>query len=721
MARYVLEPEDHKLLIEILIRYGQIDTYHKRLHLLHKLASDELNVLTRVKLDATALYFAQSLIREVLRYDNLPHSKEPAITVLLRYLQDQVEGHLEEREFIDNLLWRFLESEPASTLAMAPSILLSLSKIISILILLIGTIVIVGLGWIALPTVGSTITSNPWIVILFGGATGLYFLSRMNTISIRRIPPPIEDLEVPSNSSPHIDQPVKTQVDRWVDINSPRTVHLNEQRISVIVRLAERKPRFSVVENMILTVTTDAPVIVQLTAPGFEHLNETELPILLSDKGEGNCVFDLHPLEVRTSSLQFDFFQKGQLLGNVSVSIEIVGEHINLPNLRMATGLSQPAKVEVADLMLVVKIDKRDNDTRLLYTLREGGDPGREFHSVTLQGDLATYAAQLYEGLNRLAKGQAAHPSVEAEVYLSTEDVAETLIGIGYQLWDNCLPQDFRTLYAERRMDWKNKSLMIVSDDPYLPWEMVLPYGDDWKDEQQWCLTYQMTRWLRRDAQGNGNEGPPGALPWQTFATLAPADSALPYASSEIDYLKRLAQTRNLQYVSPPSVTLSDIRKLFKNTSYSWMHVIGHGKYWKSNDASDAVFVVEGGNVLSTNELRGPEIKSHFKTNRPGVVFNICEGARSGWSLSGHSGWANHFISYGAGLYLAPAWKVSDRLAYQFMETLYGELNNHQTVAEAVRAARRKIRDEQNPAWLAYCVYAHPNAMVEIMDMGGYW
>lgn len=503
---------------------------------------------------------------------------------------------------------------------------------------------------------------------------------------------------------------------KWVDINSPEIVSIHQQRIAIIVRLTHRKPTYSRVFDMKIVVepTIKDPIVVSLTAPGFEHLNGTQRPIAIARRGEGECVFDLHPLAVRTSSLQFDFFQKGHLLGNISVPIEIVEHQTTMSHAVMASGhLSEPTSMKAVQLMLFAKVDKRDNETRLLYTLQENGNPGREFQSVTIQGDLATYANQIYEGLNRLTQGQDYKAGI-GEVNLSPAKVARQIKTIGRRLWDECLPPDFRTLYTERRKTWRNKTLMIVSDDPYLPWEMVLPYDSDWEDAEPWCLTFQLTRWLRRNPQGNGNEGPPGILPWKSFAVLAPSDSALLYATPEINYFKALTKTRPSKFIEPVPLTWETTLNFFESAAYNWVHLVGHGQHWQVNSLSDAVFMVEGGEGVSPHELNGQKIKSHFSATRPGVVFNICEGARSGWSLSGHSGWANHFIIYGAGLYLAPAWKVSDRLAYQFMETLYTELNNHKTVAEAVRSARRKIRDEQNPAWLAYCVYAHPNAVVQI-------
>lgn len=515
------------------------------------------------------------------------------------------------------------------------------------------------------------------------------------------------------------DETPAAQVQRWVDIQSPRLVHREERRVPIVVRLSEIQPLYSAVEFAV-TLAVAVPVVVRLTAPGFDYLNGFERTMELSETSEGECVFDIRPTEVRASSLQFDFLQNGHLLGTTSVPIEIVGEVVSTPTATKSVGtLSETPTVSVVDLMLTVAVDQREGQTQLLFTLQESGNPGRQFDPVPLKSDLATYATQFYEGLNRLAQGQDPKAGVGEEVALSPAKVARQLKTMGRQLWDDCLPPAFRGLYGEKREQWHNKTLMIVSDEPYLPWEMVLPYDKAWEDEDPWCLTFQLTRWLRRDAQGNGNEGPPGALPWQTLAALAPADSALPYAGTEVAYLKTLSESHALTFVEPLPLTWESTLDFFEGGAYNWVHLVGHGKHWQVNHLSEAIFLVEGGEGVAPQELNGQKIKAHFSATRPGVVFNICEGGRSGWSLSGHSGWANHFISYGAGFYLAPAWKVSDRLAYQFMETLYAELEKQKPVGEAVRSARRTIREAQNPAWLAYCVYAHPNALVRVVEVGG--
>ena len=70
----------------------------------------------------------------------------------------------------------------------------------------------------------------------------------------------------------------------------------------------------------------------------------------------------------------------------------------------------------------------------------------------------------------------------------------------------------------------------------------------------------------------------------------------------------------------------------------------------------------------------------------------------------------------GVGAVIAPLWSVEDALARDFARVFYDQLRSQPggTVGQAVRQARRHVRDAapDNPTWLAYTLYAHPNARV---------
>ncbi|MFN8466409.1 MAG: hypothetical protein U0X20_12700 [Caldilineaceae bacterium] len=71
---------------------------------------------------------------------------------------------------------------------------------------------------------------------------------------------------------------------------------------------------------------------------------------------------------------------------------------------------------------------------------------------------------------------------------------------------------------------------------------------------------------------------------------------------------------------------------------------------------------------------------------------------------------ANWLVGAGAGIFLAPLWTVRDDLGLASSEAFYDELLYGKTVAEAMGAGRQTANREGDPTWLAYSMYAHPNA-----------
>ena len=58
---------------------------------------------------------------------------------------------------------------------------------------------------------------------------------------------------------------------------------------------------------------------------------------------------------------------------------------------------------------------------------------------------------------------------------------------------------------------------------------------------------------------------------------------------------------------------------------------------------------------------------------------------------------------------------MDDKLAYQFAEVFYQSLQTlPTTLAQATRQARQQLREvaPNNPIWLAYGLYGHPNALL---------
>lgn len=108
--------------------------------------------------------------------------------------------------------------------------------------------------------------------------------------------------------------------------------------------------------------------------------------------------------------------------------------------------------------------------------------------------------------------------------------------------------------------------------------------------------------------------------------------------------------------------------------------------------------------------------KQAVGARRPLVFLNVCSAGRQGRSLTGLGGWVQAWVERSrAGAFVAPLCTVEDRLAHRFAEVFYDALGAGQALGRAARTAREAVKAERpdDPTWLAYSVYGHPNARVE--------
>ena len=514
-------------------------------------------------------------------------------------------------------------------------------------------------------------------------------------------------------------------VTRYTDISCPRRVWMETPRFSVIVRLTVEMPELSAaVLDMEVQADEEAPVLVQISAPGFDILNSPlQSTPVLPDADSPPLVFDLRPTQVGGSSISFDFFQYGEPLGTVSFPIETTAYEVaEGPEPRRTTPLAGPGDALPPDIVLHIAYEP--NLPALRFTLlRDGGASWQTFPPKQLNGDPAAHAAEFYRRITALARSDdptadlanrtfGAANGGDSRGVLQSEDIDRRLRQLGQNLWRELIPKDLQDIYAREREDWRDRTLLVLSDEPHIPWELLWPYGQGWSDDGPWCETLRLTRWLRCDDQGNGNAKPPVHLHLSPVALIAPTDSMLPAAQTERTELAGLFSTRGIQDISPAEPTWSGVMDFLEGGDYHWVHVAAHGSFYPEAPDADSALWLQGRTALNPDAIVGPDIESHFGAARPAFIFNCCEVGRQGWSLTRIGGWANRLIGAGAGLYIGPHWVVSDGPAKTFALSLYEHLLDGDTVAEAVRQARLIARQQGDPTWLAYSVYAHPNARV---------
>lgn len=493
---------------------------------------------------------------------------------------------------------------------------------------------------------------------------------------------------------------------RYTDIGCPKRVTLGVQRFQVTVRLTLQRPVASKAASQ-LEVDPLRVVQVSLHAPDFEQLNSNSQEISLAPGQDSSAaVFDLRPREVGKFGIGLDFFQGDNPLGTVSFAVE-VGEGRQADRGAEISALALPlgSVALPPDRILRVSWDEHRKSLRLSL-IEKGSTAWHEFPAVELGEDVAASAQRLYGDIALWDQTLTHRPSDRAEL-------EQRLQQTGWDLW-RLLPDTFRQRYARERGAWHDGSLLILTDEPYLPWELTLPYGDGWQDEEPWCLSLRLSRWLRRDSEGNGNVGARQEVVLAALACLAPKGTSLPAAQAERAYLKKLCNQHGLNDASPDPFNAAALRRLLSSNSYDWFHAATHGDFEIEASDRKAILRLDEGKIFTPNDVSGPTVEGALRRKRPGFFFNACHAGRVGWAWGGLAGWAQRLIACGAGFYLAPLWPVDDEPAKCFVETLYPRLLKGEPVGEAVRHARRKAKEAGGSTWLAYSLYAHPNARVRV-------
>ena len=131
--------------------------------------------------------------------------------------------------------------------------------------------------------------------------------------------------------------------------------------------------------------------------------------------------------------------------------------------------------VRPPDLEMQVKTMSESGRTRLLYTLHSPTGvvdfSHQEITGPLLQGRPEDFQAQLRRKIEQLGS----RLDVDGTLLLQA-DIERKLASLGHDLWRELFPPEIHHAYREIRKSVH--SWMIVSDEPWIPWELIRPYDD---------------------------------------------------------------------------------------------------------------------------------------------------------------------------------------------------------------------------------------------------
>lgn len=372
---------------------------------------------------------------------------------------------------------------------------------------------------------------------------------------------------------------------------------------------------------------------------------------------------------------------------------------------------------ESIDLVLEVTTTGKEGKQFFEYRLTSPSGAAKDLSEKPhLSKPLGSPRAVYEDLLDELGKLRAGF-DVEQVPALSDE-IEAVLREIGDWLYQTLFPESLRGAF--RTFVHDVEAFLVVTDEAWIPWELVRPSEDEEGDFL--CMKFEMSRWLPGAGDPVAEKGVRRVL--HTLIDDWEGSADLPMAGAEWQALQTLAEDvpgATLLPLEKPSP--KRLKKLMMDGA-DLVHFAGHGQHRSSSADTDedayrpelAKIYLSGG-VFRARQLSGV-LAARLRRDRPLVFFNSCESGRLGQALAGLGGWAQGWIEHcGASAFLGPFLPVRDKAAGLFASAVYQELRAGKTLAAAVRTARHEVRrarpgDPLSP--LAYILHAHPKLRIHL-------
>jgi hypothetical protein len=381
---------------------------------------------------------------------------------------------------------------------------------------------------------------------------------------------------------------------------------------------------------------------------------------------------------------------------------------------QLAAEAARIPKVQPSDLDIEITMTRAEGARTAFHYLLNSPSGAVDFRYRRIKGNAIQSSPEQYQGRILKEVGLLSQSKNIDGQPIAPDQVERSLKRIGRDLYQELFSDEMRDAYREFRD--KIRTLQIISNEPWIPWELICPYDDSAGkpliNDDFLCLRFEMTRWLA---------GPKGPQPSIRIVRLVcveagqvPGQQPLIYASKERRYLTALAAScRALEDKSPALATSHAVGRLLDEGGVDLWHFTAHGSAGRDAPDESAILLADG------YRLHAYDIDAERQTligqDRPLIFLNACQAGQQGWSLTRLDGWAARLVvSCRCGAFIGPLWDMNDKLAYEFACAFYDALRASATIGQAAQATREKLRQRYptNPAWLAYNVYAHPNARV---------
>jgi len=425
----------------------------------------------------------------------------------------------------------------------------------------------------------------------------------------------------------HVDEPRAESVQRYVVVEGPEAV-AEESTFSISAALLRELPpdipRASPVDVQ-LTVDdsgrpTGAPAVTAriYVSPAFEVLSAKEAEFdVIPDSDPGPAAFRLRcrPGVQGPQELNVILSQGWRVLGAVKLVIKVGAQATpaNLIRQSLTVPAIPPDSASPPDVVIKVnRVTFQGRDTlHYTYEWQQRDWPSVDAGSVELSGTADEWLREKLEELGKAARRPvpASPPlSADAQSWPEYESLPHEVIGknLYYQLFTD----ELRAFYAEFAAE--ARTLLIFSDEPWIPWELVKPWGaglDD-ADSEFLCVKFEMSRWY----YSSQCQIPKGQLDVREIAPVLPP-SDLAAVGDEARYIRGLpGKWPAVSLCRPLPVRRRDVMGVLAGGRAQVLHFATHGVLLGGGGIA-SIMLKDG--LLKAEEIVGNRVAGGLKAATP--------------------------------------------------------------------------------------------------------
>lgn len=337
------------------------------------------------------------------------------------------------------------------------------------------------------------------------------------------------------------------------------------------------------------------------------------------------------------------------------------------------------------------------------YALRlVPGEPERIFESAPIMGRDEFVRDRIAE-VERVIK----------DPDLTPRQRMSQLQNTGTMLFDQFFPEDMQAYLWEHR-DLVH-DLIVYTDEPFVPWELVhlKPARGKRGTTPRFLASGGLVRWQL------GSFPPQHVRVRRGHARSICPVYADPMFKNDVGAVEA-GFLRDRFGAKAVRATPTGVGRLLRGGGFDLLHFSGHGAA-RSDDIAEAKVLLQGqrrGRTVRQQYLSATDVSENLDWTGPDrigplVVLNACQTGRSGELFTTVGGFAKAFLDAGASAFVSCLWSVQEEPARLFVQTFYEELLRGTPMSRASALARAAARDADDPTWLAYVVYARPDAVLE--------